>query len=228
MSKFKVGDRVKCIKEYWRAPVGTMGTIRSITTHARYGVEWYGVEWDINVGGHTLNDKCKKGCGEWMPEKNIELISQSKSQQIFTTRKDNRVISIIKENGKEISRGEAKCCPEDEFDFKYGVKLATERAFDNIRKVMEFKVGDKVKVRNWGKGYSTYAKWFKESDNMDLAPYYRYDVLELNSDEIDSEYTIKAIYPHSYNGNIIYAICQRGHLVNGIYLIEENGLERIE
>lgn len=185
-------------------------------------------EWDINVGGHTLNDKWKNGYGEWISEKHIELISQSKSQQIFITRKDNRVISIIQENGKEISRGEAKCCPEDEFNFEYGVKLATERAFDNIRKVMEFKVGDKVKVRNWGKKYSTYAEWFKESDNMDLAPYYCYGVHELSSDEIDSEYTIKAIYPHSYNDNIIYAICVYGDVNNGIYLIEENGLEKVE
>lgn len=219
MSKFKVGDRVKCIKEYWRAPVGTMGTIRGI------GRTICGVEWDINVGGHTLNDKCKNGCGEWISEKDIELISQSKSQQIFTTRKDNRVLSIIKENGKEISRGEAKCCPEDEFDFEYGVELATERAFNKLK---ELKVGDKVKIVSAWKKYSEYVDWFKESNNMDLAPYYRYGVWELNSAEIDGEYTIKAIYPHKYNGHIICAICVYGDVSNGIYLISTEGLEKVE
>ena len=82
MNKFKVEDRVKCIKEYWLVPVGAMGTIRRITTtYPRYGVEW-----DINVGGHTLNDKCKDGHGLWMLENHIELFCQSKPQQIFTTR----------------------------------------------------------------------------------------------------------------------------------------------
>ena len=221
MNEFKVGDRVKCIKKGAYAPVGTIGTVKWIIDDRQPNRQSYGVAWDTYVNGHSLNGRCDYGFGEFVNAEKIELIKDD--QQIFVTCENNKVISIIKRDGKEISRGIAIYSPED--DFEYGVKLATERAFDKLKKL---KAGDRVKIVNAGKKYSTYAEWFKESDNMDLAPYYRYGVHELNSDEIDGEYTIKAIYPHNYNGHYIYAICRRGHRMNGIYLIDENGLERVE
>lgn len=82
-------------------------------------------------------------------------------QEIHITRKNQEVHAILKENGKVIKRTVAKCHPEDEFDFKVGSKLAYDRLFEKDNKdeksknvetnkpKHEFKVGDKVRVRQW-------------------------------------------------------------------------------
>lgn len=82
-------------------------------------------------------------------------------QEIHITRKDNEVHAILKENDKVIKRTVAKCHPEDEFDFKVGSKLAYGRLFEKDNKdgnskstkvnkpKHEFKVGDKVRIRQW-------------------------------------------------------------------------------
>lgn len=85
----------------------------------------------------------------------------SPRQEIHITRKDNKVHAILKENDKVIKHTIAKCHPEDEFDFKVGSKLAYDRLFEKDNKdektknakatkpKHEFKVGDKVRVRQW-------------------------------------------------------------------------------
>lgn len=82
-------------------------------------------------------------------------------QEIHITRKDNKVHAILKENDKVIKHTIAKCHPEDEFDFKVGSKLAYDRLFEKNNKnessknvevtkpKHEFKVGDKVRIRQW-------------------------------------------------------------------------------
>ena len=82
-------------------------------------------------------------------------------QEIHITRKNQEVHAILKENGKVTKRTVAKCHPEDEFDFKVGSKLAYDRLFEkktkneNSKNVEvnkqkhEFKVGDKVRIRQW-------------------------------------------------------------------------------
>lgn len=82
-------------------------------------------------------------------------------QEIHITRKDNKVHAILKENDKVIKHTIAKCHPEDEFDFKVGSKLAYDRLFEkdnkdektkNVKATKpkhEFKVGDKVRIRQW-------------------------------------------------------------------------------
>lgn len=74
-------------------------------------------------------------------------------QEIHITQKDAEVHAILKENGKVIKRTVAKCHPEDEFDFKVGSKLAYDRLFEKDVKTPkpkhEFKVGDKVRIRQW-------------------------------------------------------------------------------
>lgn len=82
-------------------------------------------------------------------------------QEIHITRKDNKVHAVLKENDKVIKHTIAKCHPEDEFDFKVGSKLAYDRLFEkdnkdektkNVKATKpkhEFKVGDKVRIRQW-------------------------------------------------------------------------------
>lgn len=85
----------------------------------------------------------------------------SPRQEIHITRKDNKIHAILKENDRVIKHTIAKCHPEDEFDFKVGSKLAYDRLFEkdnkdgknkNVKATKpkhEFKVGDKVRIRQW-------------------------------------------------------------------------------
>lgn len=42
----------------------------------------------------------------------------------------NKVVAVIKKDGKVIKRSEAKCSPEDEFNFETGAKIAFDRLFE--------------------------------------------------------------------------------------------------
>ena len=95
-------------------------------------------------------------------------------QEIHITCKGRETHAILKENGKVVKHTIAKCHPKDEFDFEMGSKIVYDRLFG--RDIMKnpfylehldipntktiscdlsdksrynFKVGDKVKIRQW-------------------------------------------------------------------------------
>lgn len=75
-SKFKVGDRVRCIEKNTYAEVGEIGTV--LFAGSNYMVA---VCWDNDVGGHDLGTRgcpvCEHGHGEWVDDTNIEHYEQS-------------------------------------------------------------------------------------------------------------------------------------------------------
>jgi hypothetical protein len=74
MTKFKEGDRVKCIGITARG-YGKLGTVR------RMG-ESIGVEFDENVDGHYLDGCCEKGYGWWIKSSDLELVTESKQETV--------------------------------------------------------------------------------------------------------------------------------------------------
>ena len=128
MSKFKVGDRVR----------GIRGRIE--------GYEGAVVETDTgsfgdsilcrfkNFNGHDGNGRTKRGkdydtIDHWYVQPHwIELI---KDETIVIYRKDDKVIALDKRTGKKT---EAKCHPDDEFNFETGAKLAFERLLEEQEK----------------------------------------------------------------------------------------------
>jgi hypothetical protein len=73
-TKFKVGDRVKCIGTTIKG-YGKVGTVR------RTG-DSVGVEFDENVDGHTLDGCCEKGYGWWIKSSDLELVTESKQETV--------------------------------------------------------------------------------------------------------------------------------------------------
>lgn len=68
-NKFKVGDRVECIKKGSFANIGEKGTIVEI------GETDAIINWDNDVGGWSDNDlKIQGGHGEWKDFDNIKLL----------------------------------------------------------------------------------------------------------------------------------------------------------
>ena len=59
------------------------------------------------------------------------------NKEIHITVDGNKTIAVLKEGGKVVKRAEAKCNPEDEFNFEMGASIALKRVFGNDVKVSD-------------------------------------------------------------------------------------------
>jgi len=151
MSKFKVGDRVRAIRDYRVVKSGMVGTVKSVYCSDPP----IGVEWDTLTDGHDGNGcgmKCERGKGYYVEEADIELLGLP---SIHITTNGKTTHAVLKEGGKVSKRAKAICSPHDEFDFETGARIAFDRlctslaensAFKGVREVKRpAKVGEWVK-----------------------------------------------------------------------------------
>ena len=123
----------------------------------------------------------------------------------------------------------SQCSPEDEFSLSMGVALAMDRLNKELGK-SKIEVGDKVKIKNNGLSYPTYASWIKKNINdVGLAAYFAYGQVP---NEDDAVYVVKAIAPWDtnteYNVNKMLAYVQKCFAFNEpCYLIGVDGLEKV-
>lgn len=133
MSKFKVGDRVRGIS---RAIKGYEGVVVEVDTGSSGDKILCRFK---NLEGHNGNGVTRRGkdydtSDHWYVYPNeIELISRP-NETIVIYRKDDKVIAIDKRTGKKT---EAKCHPDDKFNFETGAKLAFERLLEEPEKKEE-------------------------------------------------------------------------------------------
>lgn len=139
--KYKVGERYIIPEEF-----STAGNVIEITEVDRGRVAY-----------KTIIEKkkdyiCRFDIGSVL-ERNLKPYNENET--IIVYRSGNEVIALNKET-KE--KAVAKCCPEDEFDFKTGAKLAFTRLL-GIELEEKIKIGDLVTVVDDGCLYSTYADY---------------------------------------------------------------------
>ena len=126
--KFKVGDRVRVIKDFGGAKKGMVGTI-AVVDNPEDNEKTIGVKFDKKFcGGHNLEGGCEFGYGHWVFPNCIELISGNK---IVITADGATTTARFYDGKKVIKAAKAECSPEDEFDFKIGAKIAFDRLVDN-------------------------------------------------------------------------------------------------
>lgn len=131
--KFKVGDRVRVIKDYDSAQKGMVGTIAVVGKSKLPGVKPIGIKFDKRFyGGHNLMGRCKYGYGLWVCPDCIELIDDNK---IVITTDGATTTARLYDGKKVIKSAKAECSPEDDFDFKIGAKIAFDRLVDNEIKI---------------------------------------------------------------------------------------------
>lgn len=127
--KFKVGDRVRVIKDFDGAKKGMVGTIAVVDNSKAYNEKMIGVKFDKKFyGGHSLEGGCEFGYGHWVFPDCIQLISGNK---IVITADGATTTARFYDGKKVIKAAKAECSPEDEFDFKIGAKIAFDRLVDN-------------------------------------------------------------------------------------------------
>lgn len=130
MAKFKIGDRVKAVKEYEgnKNIVGKIGTVIALNG---YDTDRVGVEFDdtIGFGGHTCGGKGKDNHCWWCDDYILEPAPVNR-KIIITT--DGKTTTAKMYAGKSIIKtATAKCRPDDNFDFVTGAKIAFERLTGN-------------------------------------------------------------------------------------------------
>lgn len=107
MLKYNIGDRVRIVacKHGHRFNLGDIVTIQKKSNDDYRAVS---------------ND----GTGWWITDDEVEPINNKK---IVITTDGNTTLARLYENNKVIKTAEAKCSPEDEFDFNVGAELAFNR-----------------------------------------------------------------------------------------------------
>lgn len=122
--KFKVGDRVRIIKDFDGAKKGMVGTIAVVRDE-----ESVGAKFDKKFcGAHSLTGRCEFGYGYWVYPDCTELICDNK---IVITTDGATTTARFYDGKKVIKAAKAECSPEDDFDFKIGAKIAFDRLVDN-------------------------------------------------------------------------------------------------
>lgn len=141
MAKFKVGDRVKIVRnDYLTCEIGDTGTIRAYDSGAGYAVEF-----DIpRYSYHGCRGLTKPGCGQWAWEKNIELIKPTEEKPtrefklIITSKGDTTTAKLI--HGKDVTKETTVTrYSTDEYSEKAAVEAVVKKIFGEGEKKTEKK-----------------------------------------------------------------------------------------
>ena len=170
--KYKVGDRVKCVKVADRNEkiLNKIGTVKHVVTDSRP----YAVVFDADVGGHrlvTAGINCEYGHGWWCSEDELELVKEEPEPK-FKVGDRVKAIKPKDDNTLIVGKiGTIKALYSDvdhryrvEFDelinghscggnAKYGYGWnCDEDTLELVKPEPKFRIGDRVKVLSCGTG----------------------------------------------------------------------------
>lgn len=114
MKEFKIGDRIKLIKDRNHAKAGMTGRIVADMEFGDWGIKFD----EKSDGGYDLRGKCEDGYGQWIAPDEMELIPSFKVGQIYRVCKGEEQGNIIKiiavfpdgDIHYKVIRGEALSC----------------------------------------------------------------------------------------------------------------------
>lgn len=122
MTKFKYGDRVRCIEDDTNArTVGKVGTVIEINDHGTIGVAF-----DEDVAGHSLCGRAYMGHGWFLRENELVTVDVVDLKVIIITKGKTTTAKLM--SGKEcVAKAVAKCSPNDTLDPLVGAQIALQR-----------------------------------------------------------------------------------------------------
>lgn len=198
---FKIGDKVRVIKEYGSAEKGEEGIIRALpkkngasssSFKKCYSVEF--PDWMNGVDGHDCNGTVPSGNGQWISPECLELIKSASAEKIVITHDGKTTLARLYEGNKVVKSAEAKCSPDDTFDFSTGASLAFERLIG--KEPPKF---DKSILTNGRFGYMEKHGWFVVVGDKIIYENGGYDLIE--------KMTSSGKYPSGYGVKYIVNAC---------------------
>lgn len=212
MKEFNIGDIV-----YFES-CGKKGISKILERNVGMNKKCYLLEMldECNRGkGHNGIGACLghySGCNclyAVMDDSSLKLVAPANSESIHITRDGDKVHAIFKYGNRVVKRTEAKCHPDDTFDFMTGARIAFERLSEDKKEEKkeddEIKVGDIVKVVNKGYLYSTYYSWF-DKYAPELASRYAYNG---KIEKLSVEYEVLAVHEHESQNTTVCAIQEK-------------------
>lgn len=133
--KFKVGDKVRLITDRlagaWKLSLNSTGTIMAVRDIPSPSYTVYTVRFDNWHKGHDGNLGYRDHSCLFINSEDLTLIPEKKKEKfkfnIVIYRKDNKVIAQL-HNGKCVyASAEAKCSPNDTFNYAVGSQIALQR-----------------------------------------------------------------------------------------------------
>ena len=128
MSKFNVGDKVRCLGKHhniypdFYPENGTVGEI--IREVPNNNTQAYKVRW--KAGSTSGDDRW------WAYNDDIELVPAASAQKIVITTDGVTTTATLREGKRVIRTASAKCDPRDTFGYETGAKLAFNRLFTEV------------------------------------------------------------------------------------------------
>jgi hypothetical protein len=134
-TKFKVGDRVRAIKEDDGNTriIGKTGTVKK--NWSFHGEPICDIEFDEYVNGLDLDGRCEHGKGWSCFETTLEPVHDN--SKIVITTDGKRTTAKLYDGKKFIKSAEAICSLDDEFDFNIGAAIALERLTGQLESTLE-------------------------------------------------------------------------------------------
>lgn len=160
--KFKVGDKVRIRKDLVAGR--TYGGITNYSflseTDGHLGVQT--ITRITNSGNYRLN-KATFIYSEEM----LEPVEEEITEKLVIYRNGSKTIAKYYKDNKTFE-AEAKCSPEDEYDFKTGAELAMNRVMDKAKEEEEYSWVRCVGYRQKGEFYFTIGKKYKIFNNGNI------------------------------------------------------------
>lgn len=181
--KFKVGDKVRIIANN----NGHCFNIGDTVELYQYEESYQGNKSNIEFRGRTIKNE---SWGNWLATDEMELITQSKTLTIttsdtITTLTDGTHTTTVKRH------------IDDKHNERSAVGYVVDKYFDELKEIERVsklpRVGDKVKVIDDGKAYSTYSDWLLEN-KVDIK--YAIKWKNGNAPRNGDCYTVIKIHPH--------------------------------
>lgn len=140
MANFKVGDRVRAIKDY----DGNDHIVNQTGTVIVGGVHHAGVEFDKAVNGHDCGGRGKHNYCWWCTNDVLEPVAAN--EKIVITSDGKTTLARLYNGKRVVKTAKAACAPDDAFDFETGAKIAFERLVGKFTETVSFKKGDRVRI----------------------------------------------------------------------------------
>ncbi len=122
MTKFKVGDRVRCVrvskydKQELLNEVGTIKVIEEDGTSI-------GVAFDADINGHSLAGRCINNHGWWIAPNQLERCID----KVIIYVQGRTVTAKLLCDKECVAQAVAKCSPDDAFNVLVGAQIALQR-----------------------------------------------------------------------------------------------------
>lgn len=125
MAEFKIGDKVRCIRNDGLNKKGLEGLIGTVVDVDSYSV---GIDFDSEIDGHSCAGMARMGHGWYLPDTYVEYVGRcNEYNKVIITIEDKVTTATLMKGRLVLGTAKARCSPDDRFDPLVGAQIAIQR-----------------------------------------------------------------------------------------------------